>query len=57
LRAAEILRIYAEARIGFVDASLVAVAERLKIRRVLTVDHCHFDMIRARHCDGFEILP
>jgi uncharacterized protein len=57
LRAAEILRIYVEARIGFVDASLVAVAERLKIRRVLTVDRRHFDMIRPRHCDGFEILP
>jgi predicted nucleic acid-binding protein len=57
LRAAEILRIYAEARIGFVNAALVAVAERLKIRRVLTVDRRHFDMIRPRHCDGFEILP
>jgi uncharacterized protein len=57
LRAAEILRIYAEARIGFVDASLVAAAERLKIRRVLTVDRRHFDMMRPRHCDGFEILP
>ena len=57
LRAAEILRVYAEARIGFVDASLVAVAERLKIRRVLTVDRRHFGMIRPRHCDAFEILP
>jgi len=57
LRAAELLRLYAGARIGFVDASLVAVAERLKIRRVLTVDRRHFDMIRPRHCDGFEILP
>jgi predicted nucleic acid-binding protein len=57
LRAAELVRLYAEARIGFVDAALVAVAERLKIRRVLTVDRRHFDMIRPRHCDGFEILP
>ncbi len=55
-RAAEILHIYAEAKIGFVDASLVAVAERLKIRRVLTLDRRHFDMIRPRHCDCFEIL-
>ena len=57
LRAADLLRLYAEDRIGFVDASLVAVAERLKIRRVLTVDRRHFDMIRPRHCNGFEILP
>jgi uncharacterized protein len=57
LRAAELLRTYAEARIGFVDASLVAVAERLKIRRVLTVDRRHFGIIRPRHCGSFEILP
>jgi predicted nucleic acid-binding protein len=57
LRAADLLRTYADANIGFVDAALVAMAERLKIRRVLTVDRRHFDMIRPRHCDSFEILP
>ena len=36
---------------------LVAVAERLKIRRVLTLDRRHFEMIRPRHCASFEILP
>jgi hypothetical protein len=56
-RAAELLRTYAEAKIGFVDASLVAVAERLKIRRVLTVDRRHFGIIRPRHCSNFEIRP
>ena len=57
LRAAELLRTYADANIGFVDAALVASAERLKIRRLLTVDRRHFEMIRPRHCAGFEILP
>lgn len=57
LRAAELLRTYADARIGFVDASLAAMAERLKIRRILTLDRRHFEMIRPRHCTGFEILP
>jgi hypothetical protein len=57
LRAADLLRVYAEARIGFVDASLVAVAERLKIQRLLTVDRRHFEMIRPRHCAHFEVLP
>jgi len=33
------------------------VAERLKIRRVLTVDRQHSGMIRPRHCSSFEILP
>ena len=57
LRAAELLRVYSEARIGFVDASLVAVAERLKMRRILTLDRRHFAMIRPRHCASFELLP
>lgn len=57
LRAAELLRTYADANIGFVDAALVASAERLKIRRLLTVDRRHFEMIRPRHCASFEILP
>ncbi len=47
---------YAEARIGFVDASVVAIAERLGITRLLTTDHRHFAMIRPRHCSAFELL-
>ncbi len=57
LRAAELLRAYADANIGFVDAALVALAERLKIRRLLTLDRRHFEMIRPQHCTRFEILP
>ncbi|MCU0500901.1 MAG: PIN domain-containing protein [Anaerolineae bacterium] len=57
LRAAELLRTYADANIGFVDASLVALAERLKIQRLLTLDRRHFEMIRPRHCSSFAILP
>lgn len=57
VRAAELLRTYADANIGFVDAVLVAIAERLKICRLLTVDRRHFEMICPRHCVSFEILP
>ena len=56
-RILEILEVYADADIGFVDASVVAVAERLKIRRVLTTDRRHFSFIRPRHCPSFELLP
>lgn len=48
---------YADAELDFVDASLVTIAERLNIRRILTVDRRDFSLIRPAHCDYFEILP
>jgi predicted nucleic acid-binding protein len=56
-RSIELLRQYADSNIGFVDASIVAIAERLKITRVLTLDHRRFRMIRPKHCPSFELLP
>ena len=56
-RAAEILRKYHDANIDFVDALIVATAERLKITKILTVDRRHFGMFRPAHCEAFEILP
>lgn len=56
-RTAEILRQYADSRIDFVDCAIAAMAERLNIRRILTVDQRHFRLFRPRHCDYFTILP
>ncbi len=56
-RAAEIVRQYADSGIDFVDAVLVAIAERLNITRVLTIDARHFRMFRPKHCAAFEIFP
>ncbi len=56
-RSLELLEQYADANIGFVDASVVAVAERLQIRRLLTTDRRDFALIRPRHCRAFELLP
>jgi hypothetical protein len=56
-RTLELLRRYESARIGFVDASVIAVAERLKIPRVLTTDRRDFSTVRPRHCKAFELLP
>lgn len=53
----ELLDRYADARLGFVDASIVAIAERLNINRVLTVDQRDFHLIQPLHCDYFEVLP
>jgi predicted nucleic acid-binding protein len=57
LRTAAILEQYADSRIDFVDASVVAVAERLGITRVLTLDRRDFDMVRPLHTAHFELLP
>jgi hypothetical protein len=32
-------------------------AERMNVRRVLTLDRRHFAAVRPRHCSGFEVLP
>ncbi len=56
-RAAAVLRQYSDARIDLVDALIVAIAERLKIHQILTLDQRHFRMFRPRHCDAFELLP
>jgi len=56
-RTLNLLEQYADANIGLVDATLVAVAERLKIQRILTTDRRHFSLIRPRHYSHFELLP
>jgi predicted nucleic acid-binding protein len=57
LRTAEILEQYADTRVDFVDATVVAVAERLKITRILTLDQRDFHIVRPSHSEHFEILP
>lgn len=56
-RTAEILEQYSDSKIDFVDAVVMAIAERLDIRRILTVDRRDFGMFRPRHCEFFEIVP
>jgi len=56
-RAAGVIRQYRDSHIDFVDAIIVAIAERLDIRQILTLDQRHFRMFRPRHCSGFELIP
>jgi predicted nucleic acid-binding protein len=57
MRVAEILDEYADSRIDFVDASVMAIAERYGIKKILTLDQRDFRLFRPKHCDSFEILP
>jgi len=56
-RAAVILRQYRDTNIDFADAIIVAIAERLGITQVLTLDQRHFRFFRPRHCIAFDLLP
>ena len=56
-RVNEILDQYADSLLDFVDAAIIAIAERRKITRILTLDRRDFSIVRPRHCDYFEILP
>ena len=56
-RTTEILQQYADSKIDFVDCTIAAMAERLNIQRILTVDQRHFRLFRPRHCEYFIILP
>ncbi len=57
LRAAELLQQYADARVDFVDCMIVAMAERLNITRIMTIDRRHFVLFRPKHCQVFELIP
>jgi len=52
-----ILDQYADLRLDFVDATIIALAERLNIERILTVDQRDFRTVRPKHCAYFELLP
>jgi predicted nucleic acid-binding protein len=56
-RTIEILAKYTDSQVDFVDCVIVAMAERLNIQHILTVDHRHFRLFRPKHCVYFEILP
>lgn len=56
-RTTEILTKYADSKLDFVDATIVALAERENITQILTFDRRDFSIIRPQHCDYFELLP
>ena len=48
---------YADAEVGYVDASIVALAERYNLNRILTFDRRHFAMFRPKGLEYLELLP
>jgi uncharacterized protein len=56
-RIAQLVRTYAGFPLGVVDASVIAVAERLGITQLATIDNRHMRAVKPVHCDAFELLP
>jgi predicted nucleic acid-binding protein len=54
-RAHELMARYPD--LGFVDLSIVATAERLKIRTIATTDRRHFAQVAPKHTPAFECVP
>jgi predicted nucleic acid-binding protein len=47
-RVIQILTEYADSELDFVDATIVAIAERMKVTKILTLDRRDFGMIRPQ---------
>ena len=56
-RAEALIRKYADLELGFVDATVIATAERLDAIEVVTTDRRHFSAVRPRHVGAFRLSP
>jgi len=56
-RAADLIAGYADLPLGLVDASIVALAERLGIGSIVTTDRRHFGVVRPAHVERLRLLP
>ena len=56
-RSVELVERYSDLRLDLVDASLVALAERLRISTIATLHHRDFQVVRPRHVAAFELVP
>ncbi|MYF88892.1 MAG: PIN domain-containing protein [Boseongicola sp. SB0676_bin_33] len=56
-RAADLVATYVELGLGFVDAAIVVVAERLDTTRIATLNHRDFSVVRPAHAPTLTLLP
>jgi predicted nucleic acid-binding protein len=56
-RCREIQQTYDDLAVGVVDASILALVERLGESKVATLDHRHFPTMRPDHTTALELLP
>lgn len=56
-RMAALVEQYADLPLGTSDASVIALAERLNVTEVATLDLRHFTIVRPRHVQALTLLP
>lgn len=56
-RMAGLVERYDDLPLGTTDASVIALAERLDVTEIATLDHRHFRVVRPSHVDAFTLLP
>ena len=56
-RMADLVEQYSDFPLGGTDASVIAIAERLGVNTVATLDRRHFAAIQPRHVEAFTLLP
>jgi predicted nucleic acid-binding protein len=56
-RMAELVSRYGDLPLGTTDASVIAVAERLQLTDVATLDRRHFTVVRPGHTNSLTLLP
>ena len=57
LRAINLIEAYHDLGLGFVDASIIALAERSLATEIATLNRRDFAVVRPRHADAFQLLP
>jgi uncharacterized protein len=57
LRMSELVERYADLPLGTTDAAVLALAERLAVSEVATLDLRHFTVVRPRHVEALTLLP
>lgn len=57
VRVRELVVRYADFPLSFVDAAVVAIAERLEQTTIATLDRRHFSVVRPLHVPAFELVP
>jgi uncharacterized protein len=56
-RMAELADTYGDLPLGTTDASVIAIAERLKLTDIATLDRRHFTVVRPSHVNSLTLLP
>lgn len=56
-RITELVDTYRDFPLGTTDASVIAIAERLHVTEIATLDHRHFPNVRPRHVEYLMLIP